>query len=88
MLSDGLSTTGKGSHEAEVSYLAEIGFDPIFGARPLRRTIQREIENPISSFLIKNELTTGDTIEIDYKGEGLIFNIKKISYSEFFPIWK
>lgn len=58
--------------------LTEIGFDPIFGARPLRRTIQREIENPISSFLIKGELAAGDTIEIDYDGESLKFNIKKM----------
>ena len=60
------------------AFLTEIGFDPVFGARPLRRTIQREIENPISSYLIKGDLTAGDTFEIDYDGRELIFNIKKM----------
>src|SRR3989337_1601096 len=58
--------------------LTEIGFDPVFGARPLRRTIQREIENPISSYLIKSELAAGDTIDIDYDGPKILFNIKKM----------
>ena len=61
------------------AYLTEIGFDPIFGARPLRRTIQREIENPISSYLIKGDLKEGDTITIDYDGQALTFNIKKLA---------
>ena len=60
------------------AYLTEIGFDPVFGARPLRRTIQREIENPISTYLIKSELAAGDTIDIDYDGQKLLFNIKKM----------
>ena len=59
-------------------YLAEIGFDPIFGARPLRRTIQRVIENPVSSFLIKGELSAGDTINVDYNNKELTFDIKKM----------
>ena len=42
------------------------GFDPVFGARPLRRTVQRLIENPISTMLIQGKLAAGDTITIDY----------------------
>ena len=64
------------------AYLTEIGFDPIFGARPLRRTIQREIENPISSSLIKGDLVSGDTYEIDYDGSRLTFNIKKMQHKK------
>ncbi len=46
--------------------LARLGFDPIFGARPLRRTIQARIENPISTLLIKKAFGEGDAIIIDY----------------------
>ncbi|OGG26430.1 hypothetical protein A2960_06145 [Candidatus Gottesmanbacteria bacterium RIFCSPLOWO2_01_FULL_39_12b] len=65
------------SEKAKI-YLAEQGFDPLFGARPLRRTIQRMVENPISSMLIKGELVTGGTIVIDYDGNQLTFVVKKI----------
>ena len=62
---------------AAKDYLAEAGFDPIFGARPLRRTIQRMVENPISSLLIKGELSTGDTLTVDFDGDNLIFQVKR-----------
>ncbi|MBU1111013.1 ATP-dependent Clp protease ATP-binding subunit [Patescibacteria group bacterium] len=55
--------------------IAEIGFDPQFGARPLRRTIQRRIENFLSEKIIGEEFMPGDTVKIgvDKKGE-LTFN--------------
>lgn len=46
--------------------LAKEGFDPVYGARPLRRLIQRSIENPIAIYLIQKTITSGDTILIDY----------------------
>ncbi|MBI4136703.1 AAA family ATPase, partial [Candidatus Roizmanbacteria bacterium] len=49
--------------------LTVVGFDPIFGARPLRRTIQRLIENPVSTMLIKGDLKEGDTVVIDFDSE-------------------
>ncbi len=57
--------------------LAVLGYDPVFGARPLRRTIQREIENPISSMLIKGEVGERDTILVELKEEIFKFEIKK-----------
>jgi hypothetical protein len=42
------------------------GFDPVYGARPLRRLIQRSIENPIAIYLIQKTIVTGDTILVDY----------------------
>ncbi len=48
--------------------LAEDGYDPAFGARPLRRLIQRRIENPLSKMLIGGEFPEGATIEVDYDG--------------------
>ncbi len=46
--------------------LAKEGYDPAYGARPLRRLIQRSIENPIAIYLIKKTVGPGDTILIDY----------------------
>jgi len=49
------------------------GYDPMFGARPLRRTIQRMLENPVSSMIIKGELKSGDIVIVDYNGSEFIF---------------
>ena len=49
------------------------GYDPMFGARPLRRTIQRMLENPVSSMIIKGELKPGDIVIVDYNGSEFIF---------------
>ncbi len=64
------------SHDAQ-TYLAQVGYDPIYGARPLRRTMQRLIENNLSSLLIKGELAEGDTVLVDYDGGELTFDVKK-----------
>ena len=57
--------------EPALKLLAEVGFDPTYGARPMRRTIQRLIENPISSSLLRGEFKDGDTIVAD-AGDGRI----------------
>ncbi|GIW07731.1 MAG: ATPase [Dehalococcoidia bacterium] len=49
------------SDEAK-AWLARKGYDPVFGARPLRRTIQRTIETPLSKLLLKGEVSPGDTV--------------------------
>jgi ATP-dependent Clp protease ATP-binding subunit ClpC len=49
--------------------LVEKGYDPAMGARPLRRAIQRHIEDPLADFVLGAELTPGSTIMIDRKGE-------------------
>ncbi len=54
--------------------LARDGYDPSFGARPLKRLIQREIENPLARQLLGDESLTGATIEIDSNGETFAFN--------------
>jgi ATP-dependent Clp protease ATP-binding subunit ClpB len=53
--------------------LARDGFDPVYGARPLKRLIQREIENPLAEQLLSGEFSDGDTIEVDADGERLVF---------------
>ena len=56
-------------------YLAKVGFDPAYGARPLRRTIEKLIQNPLSLKLLSGEFKEGDVIEIDFdpKSESLVF---------------
>jgi ATP-dependent Clp protease ATP-binding subunit ClpC len=47
------------------SWLSKEGYDPVYGARPLRRVIEREVENPLSSKLLRGELKEGDTVKVD-----------------------
>jgi ATP-dependent Clp protease ATP-binding subunit ClpA len=51
--------------DAAKTRMAQLGFDPVYGARPLRRMIQKMIENPLSNAIIKGEITQGETILID-----------------------
>ncbi|MHB1157474.1 MAG: ATP-dependent chaperone ClpB [Phycisphaerales bacterium] len=53
--------------------LAEEGYDPTFGARPLKRVIQQRLENPLASKLLTGEFTGGDTIQVDYEGKSFTF---------------
>ena len=59
--------------EEAKDYLAELGYDPVFGARPLKRVIQREIENPLATKLLDNEFLPGDRILVEVANERLIF---------------
>lgn len=52
--------------QAAIAALAKEGFDPVYGARPLRRLIQSAIENPIALHIIAKEFVAGDTIVVDY----------------------
>ncbi len=54
-------------------YLAMKGYDPAFGARPLKRLIQREVQDPLAMQLLAGELHDGDAVEADVAGEGLAF---------------
>jgi ATP-dependent Clp protease ATP-binding subunit ClpB len=55
-----------------LSTLARWGYDPVYGARPLKRLIQQEIETPMARQLIKGELRDGDTATIDVRGEKIV----------------
>jgi ATP-dependent Clp protease ATP-binding subunit ClpB len=54
-------------------YLAEKGYDPSFGARPLKRLIQREVQDPLAMKLLAGELGEGSTVTVDREGDGLSF---------------
>jgi len=62
--------------EAAKTLIADSGFDPLYGARPLRRTIQRMVENPISSGILRREFKDGDTIVVDSDGEKIVTRLK------------
>ena len=53
--------------------LGEAGFDPVYGARPLKRTLQQQIENPLAQRILKGEFSPGDRIEVTGKGGEIRF---------------
>jgi ATP-dependent Clp protease ATP-binding subunit ClpB len=58
---------------AAAEYLAETGYDPDFGARPLKRAIQREVQDPLALRVLSGDFRSGDTIRVDRGEEGLEF---------------
>ena len=58
------------------SWLAKEGYDPLFGARPLRRAIEHSVDNPLSTKLLRGEYKEGDTIVVDLADDGLTFTTK------------
>jgi ATP-dependent Clp protease ATP-binding subunit ClpB len=59
--------------EAAIDKLAEAGFDPVYGARPLKRAIQHQVENPLAQEILSGHFGPGDTIVIDVAQERLVF---------------
>jgi len=65
--------------DSVIEEIVQIGFDPFYGARPLKRVIQKLIENPLSSLIIENKVKEGDVVKIKKEKGELIFNIEKSS---------
>jgi len=63
--------------EVAIKEIARVGFDPVFGARPLRRAIQRIVENPISGLIIEKKVGPGDEVVVDFDGQQFVFNVQK-----------
>lgn len=61
------------SQEA-IDFIAEVGYDPVYGARPLKRAIQRELETQIAKAILRSTFTEGDTIYVDIENERLAFH--------------
>ncbi len=53
--------------------LGDAGFDPVYGARPLKRAIQQQLENPLAERILSGDFGPGDTIRVDADGDGLSF---------------
>jgi ATP-dependent Clp protease ATP-binding subunit ClpA len=64
--------------DAARTWLAEQGYDPAFGARPLRRTLQRFVESPLSKRILRGDLEAGDHVLADVaEDEGLVFRTQE-----------
>jgi ATP-dependent Clp protease ATP-binding subunit ClpB len=60
--------------ESSINYLADKGYDPMFGARPLKRLIQRELQNNFAKMILAGNISSGDIVQIKSSGEGLSMN--------------
>jgi ATP-dependent Clp protease ATP-binding subunit ClpB len=63
--------------DAARDFLAEAGYDPVYGARPLRRAIQRHLQDKLAPLLLSGQFKEGDTILVDADGAGLTFQKKE-----------
>ena len=59
---------------AALAWLAEAGYDPVYGARPLKRVIQRSLQNPLASMILEGRIVEGEEITISAGEGGLIIN--------------
>jgi ATP-dependent Clp protease ATP-binding subunit ClpB len=59
--------------DAALDELAKMGFDPVFGARPLKRAIQQQIENPLAKQILEGHFAAKDTIRVDFDGRRMVF---------------
>jgi ATP-dependent Clp protease ATP-binding subunit ClpB len=59
---------------AAMAWLGDAGFDPVYGARPLKRAIQNHVETPLARFILAGQFIAGDIIKVDREKEGLKFS--------------
>jgi ATP-dependent Clp protease ATP-binding subunit ClpB len=57
--------------------IGEAGYDPVYGARPLKRVIQQQIENPLAQRILRNEFAPGDRVRVSVRGSELVFDKKR-----------
>ena len=58
------------------SWLAKVGVDPLYGARPLRRAVEHYVENPLSTKVLRGEFKDGDKVVVDLVDDALTFTAK------------
>ena len=61
--------------EKALDWMATLGYDPQFGARPMKRVIQNELVNELSKYILSGEIDEGDTINVDANNKGLVFKV-------------
>jgi len=64
-------------NEKAKAWLAQKGYDPVYGARPLRRAIQRYMENPISTNILQGQFKEGDTVAVNLQEDNLTFTARR-----------
>lgn len=57
--------------DAALDFLVDVGYDPVYGARPLKRTIQRELETVVARGILRGDFDNGDTIVVDVANDRL-----------------
>ena len=74
-LSDRLAESGLSLSvsDAAIDEIASVGYDPTYGARPLKRVIQRQLQNPLATAILRNAYTEGSTVYVDYNGSEFVF---------------
>ena len=65
--------------DAALDELGLAGFDPVYGARPLKRAIQQYVENPLAQQILAGKLMTGYRIIVDWQDEKMVFSQEKLS---------
>ena len=60
--------------EKALEHISDAGFDPVYGARPLKRAIQQLVENPLAEKMLAGDFSAGQTIKVDVKQEQLSFS--------------
>jgi ATP-dependent Clp protease ATP-binding subunit ClpB len=65
--------------DAARKLLAKRGWDPVYGARPLKRAIQRLVQDPLAMMLLEGKFSDGETVEVDVRDGELIFNKAKVA---------
>ncbi len=63
--------------EAAREHLATAGFDPVYGARSLKRLIQNEVFDPLAEKILEGRMTGGETISVDYRDGAMVFNVEQ-----------
>ena len=59
---------------AATEWLGNAGYDPVYGARPLKRVIQRHLQNPLASRILEGEIADGDVVRVTTEADGLVIN--------------
>jgi ATP-dependent Clp protease ATP-binding subunit ClpB len=68
--------------EAAIEYLADAGYDPAYGARPLKRVIQNEVQDPLAELIINSKITENQHVKIDCNDQKLSFDIIDLEIKE------
>jgi len=67
--------------EAALDRIGAAGFDPVYGARPLKREIQQQVENPLAQRLLAGDFLPGDTVYVSVQDDALVFTQSEVAES-------
>ncbi|MEJ1996463.1 MAG: AAA family ATPase, partial [Limibacillus sp.] len=65
-----------------LAWLGEAGYDPVYGARPLKRVIQRRLQNPLASMILEGRIADGETVKVSAGEDGLVINGESVETEE------